>query len=83
MNGPEKIETARKFDTMSSEDKQKVYDKFGKNIVDDEINRCKTIESIMDGKYDDTAADSIIDLFIDKKENIEKSDEILDFIRDL
>jgi len=87
MNGFEKIEIGKKFDTLSDEQKDELYNKYGKDIVDEEIARCKVAASLAStdsAAIADVDVTDMINLFSKKaSEEFGETLKILQDIRDM
>ena len=85
MNGLEKIKVAEKFDTLSDTQKQILYNKYGEDMVKEEMRRCKIVDEIINLSADElektVSTAELLDLFTNKK--FDKYNEILKDIEDM
>lgn len=81
MNGLEKIALGKRFDELSDTQKEDLYDKYGEDVVNEELERCRLAGFINDNDdISSPGAQSIADLFTSNE--IEKSsDDIMEDIK--
>jgi hypothetical protein len=80
MNGLDKIKLGRRFDDLSDEQKEELYNKYGEDVVNDEVERCLLAGLIHDDdNLTSINAQSLVNLFT--SDEIEKySNDIMEDI---
>jgi len=90
MNGIEKIELVKKFVELSDDKKEDLYNKYGKNSVEEEIKRCNAVDAIMGSSDTGDAKDKIDKInggdlagLFNLSSNVKMSNKIIEDIKKL